>query len=141
MTILSTDANVYPSRLDRNPFRLTTRVQRSRLTPTTMLVRVATRNSLRPPTWVRYGSALSHSRPQPSAAYFDPSMATDPSVAQTPENLTETQREGLQSALRVDQAGEVAANYIYKGQLAVFQRDPEYGPLIQVLPPRLMLAC
>jgi len=73
----------------------------------------------------------SQSRPQPSAAYFDPSKTTDPSVTRTPENLTEAQREELQSALRVDQAGEVAANYIYKGQLAVFQRDPKYGPLIQ----------
>jgi len=73
--------------------------------------------------------------------YFDPSKATNPSVTQTPENLTEAQREELQSALRVDQAGEVAANYIYKGQLAVFQRDPEYGPLIQVSPTHLTLIC
>jgi len=73
----------------------------------------------------------SDSRPQPSTAYFDPSKATHPSVTQTPENLNEAQREELQTALRVDQAGEVAANYIYKGQLAVFQTDPEYGPLIQ----------
>jgi len=83
----------------------------------------------------------STSRPQPSAAYFDPSKATDPSIARTPENLTEAQREQLQSALRVDQAGEVAANYIYKGQLAVFQKDPKYGPLIQVRLFRLTLIC
>lgn len=82
-----------------------------------------------------------HSRLQPSAAYFDSSGPTDPSVAQTPENLTEAQREELQSALRVDQAGEVAANYIYKGQLAVFHRDPKYGPLIQVRPSRLKSTC
>ena len=74
----------------------------------------------------------SHSRPLPSAAYFDPSKGMDPSITQTPENLTEARREELHSALRVDQAGEVAANYIYKGQLAVFQTDPKYGPLIQV---------
>lgn len=73
--------------------------------------------------------------------YFDPSKATDPSVTRTPENLTEAQREELQSALRVDQAGEVAANYIYKGQLAVFQRDPQYGPLIQASPTRPTLIC
>lgn len=104
-------------------------------------VRVATRNPLRPLAQVRYTSLSSHLRPQPSAAYFDPSKATDPSVTQTPEDLTETQREELQSALRVDQAGEVAANYIYKGQLAIFQRDPKYGPLIQVRPSRLTLIC
>lgn len=106
-----------------------------------MLVRAATRNFARPITRVRYTSVASHSRPQPSEAYFDSSKVADPSVAQTPESLTEAQREELQSALRVDQAGEVAANYIYKGQLAVFQRDPQYGPLIQVRPSRLTLVC
>jgi len=108
---------------------------------TPMLVWAATRNSARPLARVRYTSAASHPRPQPSAAYFDPSKTADPSVTQTPENLTEAQREELESALRVDQAGEVAANYIYKGQLAVFQRDPQYGPLIQVRPSRLTLVC
>ncbi|KAF9792425.1 COQ7 protein [Thelephora terrestris] len=73
----------------------------------------------------------SRSGPQPSAAYLDPSKARDPSTTQTPEDLTEAQRGELHRALRVDQAGEVAANYIYKGQLAVFQTDPKYGPLIQ----------
>src|ERR1700742_2246162 len=96
------------------------------------LARAPTRNCLWPLTRVRYTSVLSHSRPQPSAAYLEPSMSADPSVTQTPENLTQSQCEALQSALRVDQAGEVAANYIYKGQLAVFQRDPRYGPLIQL---------
>lgn len=86
-------------------------------------------------------SSLYRSGPQPSAAYLDSSRATDPSVTQTPESLTKTQREELQSALRVDQAGEVAANYIYKGQLAVFQKDPKYGPLIQVRPSHLTLTC
>ena len=108
-------------------------------TPMTMLIRAATRNSLPPLARVRYTSTLSRSRPQPSAPYFDSSMSTDPSVAQTPENLTQSQREELQGALRVDQAGEVAANHIYKGQLAVFQRDPRYGPLIQVRPRPLTL--
>ena len=106
----------------------------SRPAPMTIFIRAATRNPLQPHTRVRYTSILSHSRPQPSRAYFDPSMSADPSVTQTPENLTQTQREELQSALRVDQAGEVAANYIYQGQLAVFQGDPRYGPLIQVCP-------
>lgn len=99
-----------------------------------MLVRTGTRNPSRALTRVRYMSLSPspHSRPQPSAIYFDPFNASEPSVSQTPENLTKAQREELQSALRVDQAGEVTANYIYKGQLAVFQRDPKYGPLIQV---------
>ena len=42
------------------------------------------------------------------------------------------EKRSLDAALRVDQAGEVAANYIYMGQLAVLGRDPVCGPLIQV---------
>lgn len=38
----------------------------------------------------------------------------------------------LDSALRVDQAGEVAANYIYKGQHFILGRDKATGPMIQV---------
>lgn len=96
----------------------------------TILIGAAARNSSRALALVRHMS-LSPQRPQPSAVYFDPSNASEPSVTLTPENLTKAQREELQNALRVDQAGEVAANYIYKGQLAIFQKDPKYGRLIQ----------
>ena len=41
------------------------------------------------------------------------------------------QRGTLENALRVDQAGEVAANWIYKGQMAVLGHDLVAGPLIQ----------
>ncbi|KAF4615223.1 hypothetical protein D9613_002805 [Agrocybe pediades] len=54
----------------------------------------------------------------------------DPALNSTPTDLTPSQRAMLDSALRVDQAGEVAANYIYKGQLAVLQRDKHVGSLI-----------
>ena len=47
-------------------------------------------------------------------------------------NLTVAQREMLDSALRVDQAGEVAANWIYKGQMYILGQNPTVGPLIQV---------
>lgn len=71
-------------------------------------------------------------RSSPSSIYFDPASATDPAVTTTPEDLTEQQKRALESALRVDQAGELAANYIYMGQKAVLGRDPVTGPLIQV---------
>ncbi|KAJ1949044.1 ubiquinone biosynthesis monooxygenase Coq7, partial [Dispira parvispora] len=45
--------------------------------------------------------------------------------------LTETQKDMIRSMLRVNQAGEIGANYIYKGQLAVFSRDPKLSPLIK----------
>lgn len=70
-------------------------------------------------------------RSTPSSIYFDPTAATDPAVTTTPEDLPEQQRRALDRALRVDQAGELAANYIYMGQKAVLGRDPVTGPLIQ----------
>ena len=68
-----------------------------------------------------------------SAAYTDPLRCDGPAANTTPSNLTPQQREILDSALRVDQAGEIAANWIYKGQHLVLGRDASTGPLIQVI--------
>ncbi|RKP27056.1 ubiquinone biosynthesis protein COQ7-domain-containing protein [Syncephalis pseudoplumigaleata] len=46
-------------------------------------------------------------------------------------HLNTTQRDMIASMLRVNQAGEIGANYIYKGQHAVFARHPTLGPLIE----------
>lgn len=54
------------------------------------------------------------------------------SVSTTPSSLTDAQRASLDSAIRVDQAGEVAANWIYRGQMTVLSRDREVGQVIQV---------
>jgi 3-demethoxyubiquinol 3-hydroxylase len=67
-----------------------------------------------------------------SSAYTDPSSPQRPAVATTPADITQEQRDFLDAALRVDQAGEVAANWIYRGQMAVLGRDPISGPIIQV---------
>ncbi|KAF9228040.1 COQ7 protein [Gyrodon lividus] len=66
-----------------------------------------------------------------SAFYTNPAKAQDPGVTTTPQDITREQREVLGSALRVDQAGEIAANHIYRGQMAVLGRDTKVGPLIQ----------
>jgi ubiquinone biosynthesis monooxygenase Coq7 len=66
-----------------------------------------------------------------SAIYTDPSQACHPAVCTTP-TLPAAQREQLDSALRVDQAGEIAANYIYMGQMFILGRDRSLKPLIQV---------
>lgn len=79
-----------------------------------------------PPVTKRASSTL------PSSAYTDITKRGGPSTSSTPADITEAQRESLNAALRVDQAGEVAANYIYKGQLAVLGRHRTAGPLIQV---------
>ncbi|CAK5279567.1 unnamed protein product, partial [Mycena citricolor] len=66
----------------------------------------------------------------PSAIYLDASRCHEAAVNTTPQ-LTEAQREQLHNALRVDQAGEIAANYIYMGQMAVLGRSPTLKPLLQ----------
>ncbi|KAA1473209.1 COQ7 protein [Dentipellis sp. KUC8613] len=72
-----------------------------------------------------------HVRPQPSAKYLDVSSVDQYPVFATPQSLPASQRHVLDAVLRVDQAGEVAANYIYRGQFAVFGSDKQLGPLIQ----------
>lgn len=80
-----------------------------------------------------------------SSAYLpiDPSQATSPlptteltspAINSTPSDLTPKQRTLLERIIRVDQAGELGANYIYRGQLAVLRRskDREVVDLVQV---------
>jgi 3-demethoxyubiquinol 3-hydroxylase len=67
-----------------------------------------------------------------SSVYLEAHDERNPATSATPEDLTLNQREILDSALRVDQAGEVAANWIYKGQMFILGRDATVGPLIQV---------
>ncbi|EPQ58481.1 COQ7-domain-containing protein [Gloeophyllum trabeum ATCC 11539] len=74
---------------------------------------------------------LSTTRTLPSAQYTDPTKRHDIAIVSTPEDLPPSERHVLDSALRVDQAGEVAANWIYRGQMAVLGRDPNTGPIIQ----------
>ena len=71
-------------------------------------------------------------RPFASTAYTNPPLANDPAVTTTPNHISLNLRHVLESALRVDQAGELAANYIYMGQHHVLGRHPVTGPLIQV---------
>lgn len=91
---------------------------------------------------------------QTSIPYGDPSLASsaylpsqslspsasaasdlaDPATTQTPLNLTRKQRVLLERIIRVDQAGELGANYIYRGQLAVLRLGNDKGvtDLVQV---------
>ncbi|KAF8803575.1 COQ7 protein [Phlegmacium glaucopus] len=72
----------------------------------------------------------SSARTRPSSLYLDPTRSDEPSFNTSPLDLTHAQQEALDSALRVDQAGEIAANWIYKGQMAVLD-DPKICSLIQ----------
>jgi hypothetical protein len=68
----------------------------------------------------------------PSTAYTEAAKSGLPAVQSTPDDLTLSERRALECALRVDQAGEIAANYIYQGQMAVLGRDRQVRNLIQV---------
>ena len=76
-------------------------------------------------------SHLSTHRTLASDAYTKSTDPDAPSVSTTP-NITPEQRSALDAALRVDQAGEIAANWIYMGQYAVFSRDKNTRELIKV---------
>ncbi|RDB24001.1 5-demethoxyubiquinone hydroxylase, mitochondrial [Hypsizygus marmoreus] len=76
----------------------------------------------------RYAST---SRSLPSEMYTNPLHSGEPAVSTTPTSITAAQRNALDAALRIDQAGEIAANWIYHGQHFVLGRDPHTGPLIQ----------
>ncbi|KAH7103791.1 COQ7 protein, partial [Auriculariales sp. MPI-PUGE-AT-0066] len=65
-----------------------------------------------------------------SKAYTAPSSPPDPATQTTPE-LNPKQRAQLDAAIRVDQAGEVAANWIYAGQMAVLGHRRDLRPLLQ----------
>ncbi|KAG2236183.1 hypothetical protein BDF21DRAFT_490461 [Thamnidium elegans] len=61
------------------------------------------------------------------------SLATynSPTKAVSDRSLTKKEREFLEPMIRVDQAGEVGAYYIYKGQIAVLGSDKKLKPILQ----------
>jgi ubiquinone biosynthesis monooxygenase Coq7 len=94
-----------------------------------LIIRTIGRRSL---SAARLYSSSSVNQGLASSVYVDQRLPFSPATHETPIDLTRPEREALEAALQVDQAGEVAANYIYMGQLAVLGRDPRVGPLIQV---------
>jgi demethoxyubiquinone hydroxylase (CLK1/Coq7/Cat5 family) len=68
-----------------------------------------------------------------STFYTDPSKTQEPGVPTSPSPVISLeQREILDNALRVDQSGEIAANWIYRGRVTVLDCDPRLGLLIQL---------
>ncbi|KAG0078288.1 ubiquinone biosynthesis monooxygenase Coq7 [Podila epicladia] len=71
-----------------------------------------------------------------------PSTRNASSSSSSPETTTETkdvpplrlsreQRAVLEEMIRVDQAGELGANWIYRGQYAVLGSDKKVGPVLE----------
>lgn len=67
----------------------------------------------------------------PSTAYTDAQNPNNPATTTTPNTISVGQRHALDSALRVDQAGEIAAVSIYQGQMAVLGQDAKLKPMLQ----------
>src|SRR5438270_13209962 len=65
-----------------------------------------------------------------SAKYNSPKEENNHQIKNIP--LTPKQRQLIDSMIRIDQAGEIGANYIYKGQMAILGNDKKVGPIIQV---------
>ncbi|KAI9219455.1 ubiquinone biosynthesis protein Coq7 [Blastocladiella britannica] len=59
------------------------------------------------------------------------SLYSTTTVSATTKPLSAAQRALIDSVLRVDQAGEIGANTIYQGQLAVLGRDPALRPVLE----------
>lgn len=59
------------------------------------------------------------------------STYNSPEDSVSSRTLTDKEREFLEPMIRVDQAGEVGAYYIYKGQIAVLGHDKKLKPILQ----------
>lgn len=86
---------------------------------TTMVLRMVRLASLARPSRLRDVSSLRFNSTLASAAYTAPTFQ-DVSTSKTAEELNPIDRRRLESMLRVDHAGEVAANTIYAAQARVF---------------------
>lgn len=87
-----------------------------------------------PSTRVLCRRFISNGEPLPSDAYkaLDAKGKTLEERSHDTPRLSHAQREYLGRAIRVDQAGEIAANYIYMGQIAVLGGNPTLRPVLQV---------
>ncbi|EJU05774.1 COQ7-domain-containing protein [Dacryopinax primogenitus] len=81
------------------------------------------------PLLVRASRAAATTTTNLSSRYVN-LQPSDPSTSTTP-HLNAAERSQLGQIIRVDQAGEIAANWIYAGQMAVLGRDKKTRPLIQ----------
>lgn len=80
------------------------------------LLRTKPIGSFRPKSAARFNSNLA------SSAYTHPSSSINKAIHRTPDSLSAKDRNELESMLRVDHAGEIAANTIYQAQAEMFRR-------------------
>ncbi|KAI8910030.1 ubiquinone biosynthesis protein COQ7-domain-containing protein [Powellomyces hirtus] len=88
---------------------------------------------LRVPRRAVHGTAYypTSSHPHPAQQQHEQDLPSTSPFRPPPPPLTEQQKAMIAAMLRVDQAGELGANWIYAGQMAVFKSDPKVGPVVQ----------
>jgi ubiquinone biosynthesis monooxygenase Coq7 len=72
-----------------------------------------------------------------TSARFQSTLDTNKAETNTTEgeayrDLTPSELESIRTMLRINQAGEIGANYIYMGQYQVFKNDKNLKDLIHV---------
>ncbi|KAI1311541.1 hypothetical protein EDD11_003457 [Mortierella claussenii] len=72
-----------------------------------------------------------HDSTSSPSSFSSSSSSTADTSAAPPLRLSQEQRALLEEMIRVDQAGELGANWIYRGQYAVLGSDKKVGPLLQ----------
>ncbi|KAI8595049.1 hypothetical protein EDD21DRAFT_56957 [Dissophora ornata] len=104
---------------------------RTALLPTTSIL---ARSTLRTTTRALSSSATSRQATTPPSPNTNNSGEDNDTTASDvpPLRLSQEQRALLEEMIRVDQAGELGANWIYRGQYAVLGSDKKVGPLLQV---------
>ncbi|KAJ2958358.1 hypothetical protein NQZ79_g6036 [Umbelopsis isabellina] len=75
---------------------------------------------------VLWASTGMHSNRAVRKAYSTSTTTETPERKLTPEEV-----EMIKPMIRVDQAGEIGANFIYMGQIAVLGKDPKLRPILQ----------
>ncbi|KAJ1538622.1 ubiquinone biosynthesis monooxygenase Coq7 [Cladochytrium tenue] len=88
-------------------------------------------SAVRGPTAVAARRMLGSSTTAAVAAETASGVAQPQPQTQTPAQLSASQRRAVEAMIRVDQAGELGADVIYRGQLAVLGRHSTAGPIIQ----------
>ena len=121
-----------PTRKEReSSHHLTAKMLSQTLRSSTASLRVANRTVRR--RCLATSSSQSSSTPSDNNASTSTSSAQPHSQSPSQDRpLTPVERAFLDKAIRVDQAGELAANYIHAGQTCVLGCDPQVGNVVKV---------
>ncbi|KAF9175292.1 ubiquinone biosynthesis monooxygenase Coq7 [Mortierella sp. AD011] len=104
---------------------------RTVLRPARLLLTQPATRTLTTSTVTRQATTSSSSTGNNDSDSPTPSSSSSSDSSVPPLRLSKEQRDMLAEMIRVDQAGELGANWIYRGQYAVLGSDKKVGPLLQ----------